>query len=132
MNTDPLVFKIGKTADLDRRSREIDTLLPWPVYLYWAWRCSDMDYAERKLHERYAHRRMNGEWFALTLDEAADITSLESIEPLQRYIDNPALRRGANGIQPDGGAAAGHPLHERWTRIDRADTPVDAESINPS
>lgn len=62
-------YKLGRSKDPQRRLQELRTALPDPIELVAAFPASDAPAAERALHTRFAHRRIAGEWYALTPDD---------------------------------------------------------------
>lgn len=69
-------FKIGRTVNVTNRQKQLGILLPFPVELVCSFPVDDMVAFEKSLHERYAHRHLNGEWFALTDEERDEIIAL--------------------------------------------------------
>ncbi len=59
-------FKIGRTNSLGRREYELAIQLPERLELVHAMETDDTAGIERYWHDRFADRRANGEWFALT------------------------------------------------------------------
>jgi hypothetical protein len=68
-------WKIGQTNSLQRRFKEIKTLLPFELNLEYTIKTSDYVELEKKLHNFFKDKRINGEWFLLNDD---DIKSLYS------------------------------------------------------
>jgi len=72
--------KIGKANDPQKRVRELSTGSPYRLTvahtfpLESQFRCFEV---ERAAHERLAEKRMSGEWFNVTADEAADAVRAE-------------------------------------------------------
>jgi hypothetical protein len=66
-------YKIGRTGKLSNRLREFGVRLPYKVDLVCALKTHNMYGLEASLHERFAHRRLEGEWFQLTAEEVAEI-----------------------------------------------------------
>lgn len=62
-------FKIGRTKDPENRRATFGVKLPFPVEFIHLIACDDMHEMERGLHRRFAHRRLDGEWFALTTED---------------------------------------------------------------
>ncbi len=71
--------KIGKTSKVHQRMRDFGLQLPFPFELLHAIPVADMTDAESLLHKRFAAKRLNGEWFALSTDDVAAICSIETI-----------------------------------------------------
>ncbi|MGQ0486575.1 MAG: GIY-YIG nuclease family protein [Hyphomicrobiales bacterium] len=67
-------YKIGKSSDLERRIKEVKIGLPERGVLEHSINTDDPDGIEAYWHRRFAARRANGEWFALT---RADITAFK-------------------------------------------------------
>lgn len=61
--------KIGKTIDLDKRLSQIYPKLPFEVELIHWIETDDIDGFEESLHERFADKRTNGEWFELNQED---------------------------------------------------------------
>lgn len=64
-------FKIGRANDPQQRVRELQVGNPCKVELVFAWSCDSRVSAvfESALHKKFAHRLVQGEWFALSRPE---------------------------------------------------------------
>lgn len=71
VNTDTALIKIGKSIDPLYRERTLHSKEP-SVCLVAMWCCDQQ--IEKELHLKFAHKRVRGEWFRLTI---SDLTALE-------------------------------------------------------
>lgn len=69
-------YKIGRTRNPENRLRTFSVKLPFQVEYDHLIQTDDMYALEAELHQRFAHCRVDGEWFALTPDEVAHIRGL--------------------------------------------------------
>lgn len=73
-------WKIGRTHDLERRKKALQTACPVPLELFASLVCGSVMRAievERTLHEFFAGDRLEGEWFLLNIKQAAALKRLE-------------------------------------------------------
>lgn len=78
--TDEALFKIGRTKHLPSRLKTIGLKLPFEVKLVHSIEVEDSVLAEASLHNRFATKRMNGEWFKLDREDVEWICSLTNLE----------------------------------------------------
>lgn len=69
-------YKIGKTTNLRARLSQLTPKLPFEVELIHTIKTEDIDSLEEFLHEQFAGKRVNGEWFRL---DENDIKALKQI-----------------------------------------------------
>jgi hypothetical protein len=73
---DPTLFKIGRTSNPDDRVKTFNVKLPFPVEYVCLIQTDDMYALESELHQRYADKRVNGEFFALDEHDVTHIRQL--------------------------------------------------------
>lgn len=69
-------YKIGYTINPANRIRTFSVKLPFEVEYEVLIKTDDMRDLEAFLHDRYAERTINGEWFALTDDDLAELRAM--------------------------------------------------------
>jgi hypothetical protein len=68
-------YKIGKTVNIKSRTKLFEVKLPFPIKLInYSW-FDNYSRAESDLHKKFAHKRLEGEWFAL---DSADIEYIKN------------------------------------------------------
>jgi hypothetical protein len=72
-------YKIGRSKNIANRLKTFNVKLPFEIEIEHVISCSDYRAAERELHKRYADKRVNGEWFALTRDDVEQIKAIVSM-----------------------------------------------------
>lgn len=73
-------FKIGKAIDVDRRIMQISPIPPYPVKLIHSIRTTNHHALETQLHEYFAAKRLNGEWFKLTDQDVRLLKCMQDVE----------------------------------------------------
>jgi len=76
IKSDSGFYKIGKSVNAQKRIEELGVKLPFPIEPIHIIESNDYTRAEMYFHQKFADKRGNGEWFALT-DE--DIEYLKGI-----------------------------------------------------
>lgn len=69
-------YKIGRTKSPEDRMKTFGVQLPFEVDYVCLIETDDMIGLERELHQRYAHKRTNGEWFTLGPDDVDAIKGM--------------------------------------------------------
>lgn len=69
-------YKIGRTSDPNNRMKTFSVKLPFEVSYACVIETVDMKTLEQSLHEQFAGKRVNGEWFAL---DAADVEYIRGL-----------------------------------------------------
>lgn len=69
-------YKIGRALDVQDRMRTFGIKLPYKVDLLAVIQSGDYVATEQELHFKFAEKRVDGEWFALTDEDVAYIKSL--------------------------------------------------------
>jgi hypothetical protein len=62
-------YKLGRTTQLQQRIKSLGTQPPFKIQLLFTHYVFDAPHYEKSLHLHFAHKRMNGEWFALGDDD---------------------------------------------------------------
>lgn len=69
-------YKIGRSKNPPNRLRAIGVKMPFKVEIIHTIQTNDMYSLEINLHQRFADKRVNGEWFALSQDDVDYIKGL--------------------------------------------------------
>jgi len=70
-------YKIGFSTDVDSRFKQISSGVPFTIERVCFWATKHQNYfKERYLHARLQHKRLKGEWFALTEDDLKNCEAL--------------------------------------------------------
>lgn len=69
-------YKIGRSKNVDKRIEQLSTLPPFDIELVHLIQTNDTTLLEIALHNHFANKRKNGEWFEL---EEEDITWLKQL-----------------------------------------------------
>lgn len=73
-NASKSVFKIGKTGQsIEKRLKQIQGQHYEKLEVYGFIKATDMDTLERDLHREWAEKRITGEWFTISEDDALSI-----------------------------------------------------------
>ena len=84
-------YKIGRSNDINRRLRQLQTGSPDKLTLYDIFTCADCSTLEPMIHKTFAKFRLNGEWFKFTDTE---ITNCRYI--IYELIKNINLKMNTN------------------------------------
>jgi hypothetical protein len=63
-------YKIGKSKTPEVRVKDLGILLPFKIHIIGVWFTNNRHDAEKALHEIHKEKRINGEWFEFTKQEA--------------------------------------------------------------
>jgi hypothetical protein len=69
-------YKIGKSIQPTTRIHKLGVDLPFPITVTHLIKCDDHHRMERDLHDRFARKRLAGEWFRLDAEDIEYIKSL--------------------------------------------------------
>lgn len=72
-------IKIGRSNNVARRLHQFDLALPIQLKVIHVIRCNDMCESEAELHRYYAKKRINGEFFDLTVDDVLHLKSIKEM-----------------------------------------------------
>ncbi|MBJ6119136.1 GIY-YIG nuclease family protein [Pontibacter sp. BT310] len=73
-----LGYKIGKTKNIRQRSNLFSVKLPFDFEFEDYKKCLNYHEVEIELHEKFANKRINGEWFELSLSDVNEIKNFLS------------------------------------------------------
>lgn len=106
--------KIGRATDTNQRLGSVRTDSPNRVDLLHDFFSADYKEAEKKLHERFATKRIRGEWFSLNSD---DIASIKAIPDERDANDIPYYHMDANKHPDVDLSKAGIPFMKTYYRL---------------
>ena len=69
-------YKIGHSKTPAKRFEQLSTLPPWPTEIVHMVESENRHQLETELHERFAIKRANGEWFELAEEDVAWLKTL--------------------------------------------------------
>lgn len=70
-------YKIGRSRNVPERMRLFSVKLPFKFEILHQFPCQDMYTAESDLHEIFADKRVNGEWFSLSSENVSTLTNIK-------------------------------------------------------
>jgi hypothetical protein len=71
-------YKIGRSKNPENRLKTFSVKLPFEVEYIALIKTNDMVGLERQLHQRFADKRVNGEWFELSSEDVQYIQGLSN------------------------------------------------------
>lgn len=74
------LYKIGKSKEPKKRISRLEVKLPFDIQVEHLIPSNSYHEAEIHLHERYAHRRIRGEWFDLSTSEVNEIKEIQRLD----------------------------------------------------
>jgi len=80
--------KIGCTKDINRRFKELDTLMPFELKLHSFIKIQNYRGLESFLHEALKDKRLNGEWFELDNEDFKYIDEIAKLHNVKRECEN--------------------------------------------
>ncbi|MCM3789130.1 GIY-YIG nuclease family protein [Domibacillus indicus] len=83
-------FKIGKTKHIDQRMNLFNVKLPFENELIFLIKSGNHHQTEVAFHKHFAHKRLEGEWFALTREDITWIKERNYTEDINVTINNPS------------------------------------------
>lgn len=95
-------FKIGKTKHIDRRMNLFKVKLPFENELIFLIKSGNHHQTEVAFHKHFAHKRLEGEWFALTREDMTWIKEKKYTEEIKSTIHN---QSGSEDKQKEDAAA---------------------------
>lgn len=79
--------KIGFSADVEKRLKSLQTGNPDKLFIHHKILCNgNHREMERKIHNELSYKRLSGEWFNLTPEEASNYLEFAKITWLDSYL----------------------------------------------
>lgn len=78
-------YKIGRSKKVIDRLKLFEVKLPFEVEIIHLFPCVDMVDAERQLHIIFADKRVNGEWFDLSITDVATIKTIHAANEYREF-----------------------------------------------
>lgn len=72
-------YKIGMSTNPKKRIKNLGVDLPFEIVTEHLIKCTNYREAEYQLHKKYAAKRVNGEWYALSEQDVADIKAIQEM-----------------------------------------------------
>ena len=88
------MIKIGRSLDVQKRIKALQTSNPFPLTLILTISTNDSSQVESNLHQIFHHKRINGEWFNLSNQD------INFVSNLKQQIENPVIKPVVNSA-PD-------------------------------
>lgn len=70
-------YKIGRSKTPERRIKSMGVKLPFPIETIHCFPTDNQHKVEKYLHQKYADRHADGEWFMLSDQDVADICAIQ-------------------------------------------------------
>lgn len=123
--------KIGHSAKPLTRKGELQVGNPQELFVFHRFHCEDAEHLERLLHIRFESRRIRGEWFSVSVKEAAEAAtgygngnSVSDFDCVQTHRSSPFdVRQVRRGQQ--------HPAASRGEDVPRRSTAFDSSRRQP-
>ena len=77
------VYKIGRASNLESRVKKYQTENPYPITLIASAFIFDCVSYEKRLHKKFAHKKLRGEWFKLNDNDLDSLKNKLSSEDLR-------------------------------------------------
>jgi hypothetical protein len=87
-NGSSFAFKIGIAHDVESRLAQLQTGNPVDLALESSYEFPNADHVERVLHQKWASRRMRGEWFDLNVDDLEEFEQICTLLGGVPYVPN--------------------------------------------
>lgn len=132
---DGTLVKIGKATNADARTNAIANSAPFPTDMIGSVETEDMSLLEVAIHKHFKHRRTNGEWFDMTLEDIEIVknflkssdsarrilseysTNTRGVPPTDQGREGKGSRRGSRKGRDQGGTTRQHLSRDVAPRI---------------
>lgn len=115
----PGIYKIGKTAELNHRIKQLSIQLPFRVSISYAFYTPDRHHVERFLHGLFMSSRMNGEWFHLdSIEDLAIIQEHACFSGLYEIYDGRLMLDSMHETPLPASAQLPESFYEIWQEVE--------------
>src|SRR5215472_15482524 len=123
-------FKFGRTTNLERRRKSLQTGCPKPLTLFGFIETEDAKEGEEFILHRLAHKRLTGEFCAVTAEEAGEaITACRAYLNTSYRVRGRRTRRLPNSAPSRAARRCSLPAKKSWRSTDNSSASTLRKSL---